>query len=183
MQFKVAQSLTQRDGCFLFFIPSQETLIRPELIWWNKGIGNLLQAAARELQLSICCLGRIRSFSYLLGKHVLPERMGLGKQTSGKCRASSVEYSPSSVRGEILSSWSNHLCIFLYPQFMFWFQYKRTEGQNVLDVQSSNLKGSSFQFWTLISVTSASTRKQTHFLFSLWCLRWHDTRMMDYVMI
>lgn len=83
------QSLALGDGCLLFFFLSQGALISLMLIWCNNGKEVSYRLLQTEPRLSICYLGRVRSFLYLLGKHTLPEGKGLGKQTP----LTSAEYS------------------------------------------------------------------------------------------
>lgn len=146
MQFRVAQSFARGHGCFLFSILSPKALMSPTLIWCNNGTGNFLQAAATQPQRTACHPGKVRSFFWLRGKRVLPERKGLGRwRARGK---------PSGARGGIVSSRSNHLCVFLFLFFLKWmflfsllyFNISELKGRNALSLQPSNLTGASSQF-------------------------------------
>lgn len=63
----VVQSLALGDGCLLFFFLSQGALISLMLIWCNNGKEVSYRLLQTEPRLSICYLGRVRSFLYLLG--------------------------------------------------------------------------------------------------------------------
>lgn len=62
-----------------------------------------------------------------------------------------------------------HISFFSFKMYAFvlfiLLSHKRTERAKALDLQASNLRGSSFPFWTPTYVASASTREETRFFF------------------
>lgn len=142
------------------------------VVWHSFGEIMEQKVCIRRLQQSlsgVCYLRKDRSFSYLLEKHRSPQRKGWGTSPLWNRQNFCCRIFPSSGRGEILSSQSNHFHVFFFIKFFYnciYFNRRELKEAKRSSYAVFSSEGCFFQFWHQF-LSPQPERKKRHVSFSL----------------